>query len=176
MNLATSPLGADHNYGYGSQELFGVPIPRPVDRFAVEGKGEITKFNQDWAAFTETGILCTFASLMTGPDIFSQLLYGATGVEEFADPNYMWVVGERIVNLERMFNAREGFTREDDRMPERIVKEPLPYGPSAGQVFEEDALLDDYYAARGWDKETGLPTADKLRQLGLDFTLDYAAQ
>ncbi|MGB4687314.1 MAG: aldehyde ferredoxin oxidoreductase C-terminal domain-containing protein, partial [Coprothermobacter proteolyticus] len=67
-------------------------------------------------------------------------------------------------------------TREDDRMPERIVKEPLPYGPSAGQVFEEDALLDDYYAARGWDKETGLPTADKLRQLGLDFTLDYAAQ
>jgi len=64
-----------------------------VDRFAVEGKGEITKFNQDWAAFTETGILCTFASLMTGPDVFSQLLYGATGVEEFADPNYMWVVG-----------------------------------------------------------------------------------
>jgi len=48
----------------------------------------------------------------------------------------MWVVGERIVNLERMFNAREGFTREDDRMPERIVKEPLPYGPSAGQVLK----------------------------------------
>jgi len=78
----------------------------------------------------EKRILCTFASLMTGPDVFSQLLYGATGVEEFADPNYMWVVGERIVNLERMFNAREGFTREDDRMPERIVKEPLPYGRS----------------------------------------------
>lgn len=176
LNLATSPLGADHNYGYGSQELFGVPIPHPVDRFAVEGKGEITKFNQDWAAFTETGILCTFASLMTGPDIFSQLLYGATGVEEFADPNYMWVVGERIVNLERMFNAREGFTREEDRMPERIVKDPLPYGPSAGQVFEQDELLDQYYEARGWDKVTGIPKAEKLRELGLDFTLDYAAQ
>ena len=77
-------------------------------------------------------------------------------------------IGERIVNLERLFNARYGMRRADDTLPARFLKEPLEAGnPSAGAVLELAPMLDEYYAARGWDAETGLPTEAKLRELGL---------
>jgi aldehyde:ferredoxin oxidoreductase len=77
-------------------------------------------------------------------------------------------VGERIVNLERLFNARAGVGRTDDTLPVRFLREPLPQGnPSAGAVVELDPMLDEYYRARGWDVATGLPTHEKLRELGL---------
>ena len=66
-----------------------------------------------------------------------------------------------------MFNAREGIARKDDTLPARFLQEPLPAGnPSAGAVVELDAMLDEYYSARGWDSQ-GLPTPEKLRELGL---------
>ncbi|NPV88081.1 aldehyde ferredoxin oxidoreductase family protein [Coprothermobacteraceae bacterium] len=169
LNLLTANIGADHNYGYSGQEIFGAPIPKEVDRFEVQGKGELAKFNQDMVAFLETGIMCTFPAsmMMVNEEVYSKLIYAATGVEEFKDPAYMWIVGERIYNLERMFNVREGFGKKDDVMPQRIVTEPMPDGPSKGQVFEQDELLRQYYAARGWDLETGIPTLEKLRELGL---------
>lgn len=89
-----------------------------------------------------------------------------TGVEEFKDPRYLWLVGERIFNLERAINIREGIDGRYDKMPERIVKEPVPRAPSKGQVFEEDTLLKDYYKVRGWD-ERGIPRREKLEELGL---------
>ena len=102
------------------------------------------------------------------PELFGRLLSTATGVEDFADPDYLWLAGERISNLERLFNVREGFGRKDDTFPERILKESLQDGPAAGQKFEADALLEDYYAVRGWDPQTGIPTSEKLSELGLD--------
>ncbi|UCE16201.1 MAG: aldehyde ferredoxin oxidoreductase family protein, partial [Candidatus Bathyarchaeota archaeon] len=77
--------------------------------------------------------------------------------------------GERIVNLCRAFNAREGITRKDDKLPKRFA-EPLPEGPYKGEAFREDVferMLDDFYQLRGWDKETGIPTRAKLEELGL---------
>lgn len=70
-------------------------------------------------------------------------------------------IGERIVNLERLFLAREGITRRDDRLPKRFVAEPLAdsSGASSGAVLELEPMLDEYYQARGWDVATGLPTA-----------------
>lgn len=173
LNLLTSSLGADHNAGYGNQEIFNTPAPKPVDRFAVEGKGQVTKYNQDITAMMNTGILCNFIVVMQGvtPELYAKLLSAATGVADFADPAYQWKVGERIVNLERMFNMREGLGRKDDVFPKRITDEPMPSGPSAGQVFEADLLLPDYYRVRGWDIETGIPTKAKLKELGLEFTL-----
>jgi aldehyde:ferredoxin oxidoreductase len=70
-----------------------------------------------------------------------------------------------------LFNAREGFGRGDDVFPTRITCEALPDGPSAGQKFESEVLLDQYYVARGWDLETGNPTPPKLRELGLAFAI-----
>jgi aldehyde:ferredoxin oxidoreductase len=78
-------------------------------------------------------------------------------------------IGERIVNLERLFIAREGVTRQDDTLPRRFLGEPMPEGsgPSTGSVLELEPMLDEYYRARGWDVETGLPTREKLEELGL---------
>ncbi len=173
LNLLTSNIGADHNTGYSAQELFGSPVPKPVDRFAVEGKGELTKWNQDLTALFETGILCSFIPSMgmLSVETFGKLLSAATGISDFADASYLWHVGERIYNLERMFNVREGLTSKDDMFPKRLTSEPMPVGPSKGQVFEAEALLKDYYRARGWNIRTGIPTATKLKGLGLSFAV-----
>jgi len=173
LNLLTANIGADHNTGYAPQEVFGVPIPREVDRLSSEDKGELTKWNQDLTAFLETGILCSFMPSMgmLSEDVYGRLLRSATGVKDFEDTAYLWKIGEKITNLERMFNAREGFGRKDDTFPRRLREESVPEGPSAGSVFEEKDMLDQYYKARGWDIETGVPTKEKLEELDLGFTL-----
>lgn len=170
LNYMTAALGGDHCSGFCGQELGG-----PVDRFSVEGKGEVVKWNQDINAIRELGIMCNFAALyMPDLSLYSRMLAAATGIEDCADESHLWHVGERVVNLERMFNVREGFGRKDDAMPERLVKEPLPDGPAAGYVVESDALLDEYYRARGWDIVTGIPTKEKLDSLGLSFAAQEA--
>jgi aldehyde:ferredoxin oxidoreductase len=80
----------------------------------------------------------------------------------------MMKCGERVVNLERSFNIREGFSRDDDRVPMRMMDEPVP-ALGYGAIREEDMekMIDDYYTARGWDRETGIPTLQKLEELGL---------
>jgi len=167
LSWATSPCGANHCIGWSKHEIVG--IPRKVDPLTVENKGEICRYNQDETAVLETGIACIFPAcfgLMT-IELYAELLSSATGIKEFSDPKYLWLVGERIFNLERIFNVREGFVRKDDWLPERIQKEPVPGGPAKGQIFELKELLDQYYEARGWDKETGIPSRTKLDSLGL---------
>ena len=90
---------------------------------------------------------------------------------DLADVKYLWLVGERIYNLERMFNVREGFGSKDDVMPRRFSNESMSEGPSKGQVFEQEVLLKDYYEARGWNAKTGIPTNAKLNELGLAFAI-----
>lgn len=79
----------------------------------------------------------------------------------------MFKCSERVTNLEKMFNVREGFGRKDDTLPERLKTEPAPDGVGKGQVVDEDVILDEYYESMGWDKETGIPTDGKLKELGL---------
>jgi aldehyde:ferredoxin oxidoreductase len=82
--------------------------------------------------------------------------------------------GERAINMTRAFNAREGLTRKDDALPKRLM-EPLPDGAFAGKPFGQDILdsmLDNYYQLRGWNKDTGVPTRDKLETLGLGYVAD----
>ena len=77
--------------------------------------------------------------------------------------------GERAVNLSRAFNMRDGFSRKDDTLPGRFLEEPMPGGPAKDHMIEGlDALIDGYYQERGWDKETGKPTPEKLKELGLE--------
>jgi len=167
LNLVTSNIGASHCLGFATQELFGEP--EPVDRFAIEGKGLLAKQNQDFTTFFETGITCLFSfafGFMALP-IYPRLLSGVTGIEDFSDENYHWQVSERIWNLERAYNVREGFTRKDDNFPQRFLEDSPQNGPCKGQVVELKPMLDDYYEARGWNKETGIPTREKLEGLGL---------
>jgi aldehyde:ferredoxin oxidoreductase len=78
----------------------------------------------------------------------------------------MLKAGERIWNLEKLFNLKAGFTKADDTLPERLLKEPLPNGPAKGMVVQLDTMLNEYYEVRGWD-ESGVPTAEKLEELSL---------
>ncbi|MDY6918356.1 MAG: aldehyde ferredoxin oxidoreductase family protein [Chloroflexota bacterium] len=81
----------------------------------------------------------------------------------------MVTVGERAYNLARAFSIREGLTRADDTLPARLLEEPLPEGPAEGKVNENlEAMLDKYYELRGWDKATGKPTPEKLKELELE--------
>ncbi len=81
--------------------------------------------------------------------------------------------GERILNLSKAFNIREGWTRDDDNLPERFFSEPQTKGPAAGVTIDRkgfEAMKDAYYKARGWDAK-GIPTKEKLDELGLGFVV-----
>jgi aldehyde:ferredoxin oxidoreductase len=181
LGYATSFTGADHCRGYAFQEIFGTPVPREVDRFAVEGKGELTKWNQDIrTATTDAPTMCAFLLDMAVVDIATEntaaLMEAVTGLK--LTPEKVMQVGERINNLARAFNVREGFTRADDTLPERLLTEPLKAGASKGHFISRAELaqmLDEYYAARGWDVKTGAPTSEKLSELGLDYVADQLA-
>jgi aldehyde:ferredoxin oxidoreductase len=178
LNYATAYTGADHNRGYAFQEIFENPIPYKVDRFAARGKGELTKWNQDVRSATcDAPTMCAFLLDMAVAEFATQntanLLEAVTGLKY--TPDEVQKVGERINNLAKCFNVREGFTRADDTLPERLMTEPLKAGASKGQCISEDDLklmLDEYYTARGWDINTGAPTRGKLTELGLAYVAD----
>ncbi len=178
LNYATSYTGADHNRGYAFQEIFGIPIPYEVDRFAVAGKGKLTKWNQDVRTATcDCPTMCAFILDMAVPGIATKntasLMEAVTGLE--LTPEEIQKIGERINNLARVFNVREGFTRADDTLPERLMTEPLKGGAAKGHFISREELkqmLDEYYAERGWDIETGIPKREKLEELGLGYVVD----
>jgi aldehyde:ferredoxin oxidoreductase len=78
----------------------------------------------------------------------------------------MLLTGERIWNLERLFNIKAGLTINDDSLPPRMLEEPIPEGPAKGLVHELSEMLPEYYKFRGWDKK-GNPLAEKLEALGI---------
>lgn len=170
-NYATSNIGASHCFGYSGQDVFGATVPRPSDRFAEEENADLVIYNQDGAAWKETGICCTFSAGWGWVDsLYGKMLAAARGLDKLADNDYLEKVGEKMYNLERAFNLREGLGRADDTLPKRMLTEPLHTGdaPGEGQIVRhQDAFLDNYYKLRGWTKE-GVPTPEKLKELGLD--------
>jgi aldehyde:ferredoxin oxidoreductase len=172
LNYATAYNGADHCRGYAFQEIFGVPVPEPVDRFALKGKGKLTKWNQDTrcASFdcsTICGFLHDMAMAADACDHVANLVSATTGLSFTAGE--VQQVGERVNNIARLFNIREGLTRQDDTFPYRLMHEPLKAGASKGQLISQadlDLMLDEYYEARGWDKN-GVPSEAKLKELGI---------
>ena len=106
----------------------------------------------------------------TNPKFHSALL-PATGIDFTFDKSI--AQGDRIWNLERLFNLRAGFTAADDKLPDRMY-EPVPGGPRAGSRAELQDHLQTYYQLRGWD-ERGVPTREKLDELGLEDTWGVVA-
>jgi aldehyde:ferredoxin oxidoreductase len=179
LGNAVSSRGADHLrsepwFEFSNDPEEGVRrygIPETAFRLAYKGKGLVVKHFEEMAAISDSLGVCknTYNNMeVLDWEETAELLEAATGWS--LDGEDVRIMGERIVNLERMFIAREGITRKDDTLPKRFLKEPLPEGsgPSTGSVLELEAMLDEYYLARGWDIETGLPTKEKLEELGLD--------
>ena len=176
LNYATSYCGADHNRGYAIQEIFNIPVPKPVDRFATEGKGWLTKWNQDVACgVSDCPTVCAFVFDIATPDTGLQNVAGmvsaATGLK-YA-PEDVQKIGERVNNLARVFNIGAGFTRAEDILPERFLTEPIKAGGSKGHYIKKEDfnnMLDEYYTERNWTKE-GVPTPEKLEELGIGYAL-----
>jgi len=172
LGYAVADRGGDHERGYlVHYEMRGeLWQGQPVDRFSREGKAEILiDFQNHWSG-SDTLIACHYALQVT-LEVYAELLNEATGFDMDAD--YFALVGERIWNMTRLFNLREGFTRADDDLPIRVKEEGLPDQPVKGQRIRQkdlDYMLDDYYRLRGWD-ENGVPSEAKLDSLGLDARL-----
>lgn len=165
LNYATSPCGGHLNRG----STFGAEITMPPKiRFAPRGKGILVKNEQDRRAIYDSAILCLIMRRVIGLTHITQMLEAVTGIR--VSSNELMKIGERINNLERAFNVREGITRKDDTLPRRCLEEPMPDGPGKGKTLSETTLrimLDEYYRARGWNEE-GIPRKDKLQELGLN--------
>src|SRR5438445_46215 len=127
--------------------------------------------SQHFTALGDSLVMCRFTSergfgLFIG-EPYATMVRAVTGWDVTVDE--LERVGERIINLERLFNVREGVRRAQDVLPWRVMHEPIPEGPSAGMhcsPAELSTMLDDYYALRGWDAD-GVPTRARLAALGL---------
>ncbi|HSG15111.1 MAG TPA: aldehyde ferredoxin oxidoreductase C-terminal domain-containing protein, partial [Anaerolineae bacterium] len=161
LSFATSNRGACHKRAPIGAEIMGF-----VDGNSVENKAAMVKEIQDKVNAFFTLVSCRFAEFVLPVELCVEMLAGATGhtlsTEEFIR------VGERIWNLERVFNVAEGFRRQDDWLPEREFEAIAGEASREPQLTPEEMnfMLDDYYALRGWDSE-GIPTGSHLAELGL---------
>jgi len=165
LGYATSPRGGCHERGYTLEEILATD-PK-FDRHKYEGKGTYVKTKQDEIAVKDALGFCVLSSAGTTVADFAELFSTSTGID--MDEPSLRQAGERIWNLERLFNLREGFTRKDDTLPRRLVKEAIKGKDGKLHTVDIERLLDDYYAARGWDQE-GVPLPETLERLGLNET------
>jgi len=150
---------------------YGVRDPNDVERWDEKGKGRDVALLQDGLALPEVLGTCKF--YMYGGvtvDHWAEMVSALTGWP--IDGRELLKISERVINLQRLFNAREGITRQDDQVPARVRALPS-FGKYSTEpeceVVDLDGMLSEYYQHRGWDPETGIPTPEKLSELGLSI-------
>lgn len=176
LGYAVASRGADHLRALAVAEYSSTPeiakrlwgTEAAADRFATSGKGKLVKWCEDVRVLSDALGICRFMTRTTFlfAEQLAKLIPHVTRFE--FSPEELAQIGERINNIERLFNVREGFSRKDDILPGRFLSEPLRDGPSKGSVVDLDPMLDEYYEARGWSLEDGYPTKKKLIELGLE--------
>lgn len=169
LEYATSNRGGCHVRGYlTSPEILG--IPEKLDPLVTTDKAGWLKTFQDLTAVVDSSGICLFTTFGIGLPEITEMINHCLGLE--LSQEEVLKSGERIWNLEKVFNLQAGFTKEDDTLPERLLKEPIPAGPAKGKVAELDVMLPQYYEVRGWDEE-GVPTDEKLEELSI-YVKPYA--
>ncbi len=168
LGFAVSFRGADHN----RHGAYAFDVKGKVNRLKAEkGRGKMVKDMEDLYNLIDSFIVCKFSRGTYYKELedMTKLYSLVTGFE--MTPQEMKMAGERINNAAKLFNIREGLGRKDDTLPYKVMHQPITdEGPSKGAYVtqeELDLLLDDYYEARGWTKE-GVPTVEKLKELGMD--------
>lgn len=168
LGFAVSFRGADHN----RHGAYAFDVKGKVNRLVAEkGRGKMVKDMEDVYTLIDSFIVCKFSRGTYYKELedMTKLYILVTGIE--MTPEEMKRSGERINNVARLFNIREGLGRKDDTLPYKVMHQPIQdEGPSKGAYVtqeELDLLLDDYYMARGWTRE-GVPTIEKLKELGMD--------
>ena len=181
LGHATSNRGADHLYALPTicyphlreeaRKYLGLSdeeLDELTDVASWKHKARAVVFSENFCAAVDSLGVCKFSTVETyavTPELLAQG-YGAL-VGAAVTAKDLLEVGERVVNLERMFNCREGVSKKDDTLPERFTKEPLPSGPFRGSVVELGEMLEEYYRLRGWDPEIGSPKSETLSRLGV---------
>jgi len=190
MIFAVNSFGADHEsachdafYSPGIPEegkrrlaALGIYNTKPMEVLDAD-KVRWLVYTQLFCSVCDSLNLCVF---VYGPTF---QLYPQTDIVRLVEAVVGWKtslwelmkVGERRINLQRCYNAREGFNRTHDRLPDRVHDEPIPDGPLAGQCVDRDAWtksVDLYYRMMNWNPETGNPTEAKLVELGLEWAVD----
>ncbi|MHC1586598.1 MAG: aldehyde ferredoxin oxidoreductase family protein, partial [Candidatus Hecatellaceae archaeon] len=161
LAYSTSDRGACHLRAWAvAQDAFGNMPPQ-----SFEGKAELVKDLEDQNSVKWSLIVCDFWAI--NYDEMAMLLSPAWGREVKVDE--LKLIGERIWNLGRLFNVREGYSRKDDKLPKKFFTQALKGGPTDGVKLPEeefDKTLDKYYELRGWDSN-GIPKRETLERLGL---------
>jgi len=170
LNYATGPRGACHLHGMPSIFEQGMVMPEAgitykQGRFERDGKGLAVKVAQDMVSVLNSMVVCMFAGMGMQPSHVGARLSLVTGTPY--TPQDVLKAGERMVNLQRMFSLGCGITAADDRLPPRLL-EPTTEGSQAGKIPDVAHQLEEYYNIRGWTPQ-GVPTADKLKELNLEF-------
>lgn len=164
LTYAVSNRGACHVRGYLiSPEVLG--IPEKLDPWATEGKAQWAKIFHDLTAAIDSSGMCLFTSFALGGDDYADMLKHGAGMD--LDAGKLLAAGDRIWNIERLFNLREGLDpAKDDTLPVRLLTEPISSGPAKGKTSKVKDIIPEYYKLRGWDAK-GTPTPAKLTELGL---------
>ncbi len=177
-HLRAFPIGEFHFPPDLAKDMFG--SEEAVDLFGVKGKGRLVAWHENVRAVHDSLEICVYNTARTPvsrevikhalffPEALARLIHAVTGIS--LTKKDVLKIGERIVNIERLFNAKRGFNRKHDTLPDRFLKEPMPEGPFKGQVVKLEPMLDEYYEARNWDVKTGLPTKEKLQELGIEYS------
>ncbi|MFA7672180.1 MAG: aldehyde ferredoxin oxidoreductase C-terminal domain-containing protein, partial [Sphaerochaetaceae bacterium] len=183
LSLAVNNRGPDHLtsqvYAEDGTSTEGRELIRKITgdvSFAnprsIERRGQITKWHEDYYALSDCLGLCTFFTLSRGyllDQTISTLLFKQATGRDFSTKELV-EAGERIINLERAYNIREGAGRKDDTLPKRLLNEPVPDGINKGMRTDQaqlDIMLDEYYEIRSWDKKSGWPYKESFDVLDL---------
>jgi aldehyde:ferredoxin oxidoreductase len=184
LGWATATRGADHLAALPNFELLGYEpevgvewfgSKKAVDPHAWEGKPKMVVWHENFGAIVDSAEMCKytcFSAYAIKPEDMTLFVNYVTGMD--LSPDDLMKIGERIYNLERLFNLREGIGKKEDNLPERFTKEPLPEGPAKGQYVELEKMLPEYYKLRKWDWITGYPEEILLKELEiLDLAIKY---
>ncbi len=164
LAYATSDRGGCHLRGYPAmQELLA--MRGGADPLASRGKAQLVVDSQDEISVVDSAGICLFGTFGFTLREIQRMVSAATGYR-YQELNSLKETGERIWNLTRVFNVREGFDREQDYLPYRCLSETMPQGPARGETVDLDSMLGEYYELRGWN-ERGRPRPETLERLGL---------
>ncbi len=158
---ATATPGANHSYG----PTFRAELVDLKDALTHREKGRIARNIQNNYCLQDSLVFCSFSRY--GFDNNRRFLFMEAVTGWNIQEAERTLIADRIYTIERLFNLREGFTREDDTLPWRSLSEPMPDGPAKGNTVPLEAMLSDYYRERGWDEKTGIPSQETLEKLGL---------
>jgi aldehyde:ferredoxin oxidoreductase len=182
LAYAVSSRGADHMRAYAMIEFGNFPEQKTrqvlgdksfaeLEQYGYKGKGKLVAYFENMRALNDSLEMCKFfyRNDWTFEESIARIYSAVTGME--MSPEEALLAGERIVQLERLFNLREGLEVEDDTLPPRIINEPLVNGPAAGEVCDPTSMLQEYYKIRDWDVDNGYPSVERLQKLGLANSL-----